>query len=301
MRPRLASVAVMLMLLGLLSGCATSRMDLMRSHFGFRPDEPAIVTTDSSCKEYTEYVKYAQQLQEAYHSRATQNRGWLYVAGILGLGAAAASGALAAASAATVGTLALLAISGGFSAGAFATIDNSELAATYTAAANSVDVALKDADAELLKDPDPKLPTDSRYRDPVRCARALQVLRAGVSDTRVSLELRRTNNAAGALARAIAARNELDKVIQAAQPPTTDPTVHPAEVTLSAVGAETDVLVVGAPATRRAVSAPHQVTATLRDGGQRVVLRRIAAGAAGEEVTVTLVTAAGKIATITVK
>lgn len=295
MRSRFASVAIMLVLLGLLSGCATSRMDLMRSHFGIRPDEPAIKMEDSVCTEYVEYVTYAQQLQEAYHSRATQNRGWIYVAGLLGLGAAAASGALAAASAATVGTLALLSISGGFSAAAFMTIDNSDLAKTYTTAAISVSTALAASDASMLSE----LPKESdvpRYKNAAACARALQTLKAGVSDARKDLETSRTDNAVGALARAVEQRNQLDKVIEGAKPSTTDPKVEPAELTL-AVDAEAEVLVTGAAAIRSAVSDLSKVTATLKAGGSKVGLRRTAAG----DVTVTVATAAGKTATITVK
>ena len=61
----------------ILAGCGTtSRSDLFRHHFGIRPDEPKIVTTDT-CAEYIEYAGYAQQLLEAYHLRATQNRWWI--------------------------------------------------------------------------------------------------------------------------------------------------------------------------------------------------------------------------------
>jgi hypothetical protein len=219
MRSRLASVAIMLMLLGLLSGCATSRMDLMRSHFGIRPDEPAIKMEDSVCTEYVEYVTYAQQLQEAYHSRATQNRGWIYVAGLLGLGAAAASGALAAASAATVGTLALLSISGGFSAAAFMTIDNSDLAKMYTTAAVSVSTALTASDASMLSKELSQESDVPRYKNGAACAEALQTLKAGVSDARKDLETSRTDNAVGALKRALDQRKQLDDLIEKFKPP----------------------------------------------------------------------------------
>src|SRR2546428_106236 len=146
-------LAALLTLGSILSGCATptSRWDLWREHLGFRPDEPVVQPDITACKQNKTYSAYAQELQEAYHSRATQNRAWLYIAGILGLGVAAASGALAAATAVAAGTLALLAISGGFSAAAFATIDNSDLSALYTDSANGIDAALKDSN-DLLSE-----------------------------------------------------------------------------------------------------------------------------------------------------
>jgi hypothetical protein len=193
----------------LLSGCAS---------MGWRPDEPALgakrdgTPTTSACDEYLAYDSYAQDLQEAYHTRASQNRFWIYGAGILGLGAAAASGGLAAAGAATVGTLALLSISGGFSAGFFATIDNPTLADIYTIAANKIDVALKDARAQT-----PATRTDAT------CKQALDGLRAAVSDARTQLEAARTDTAKAALQRAAAQQEALQSLaaqIQQAGDPT---------------------------------------------------------------------------------
>jgi chemotaxis protein histidine kinase CheA len=116
---------------------------------GIRPDEPDPTVARDRCGEYQEYVKYAQQLQEAYQSRASQNRWWIYVAAVTGLGAAAATGGLAAAGAAGVGTLALLGISGGFAAATFGTIDNTELAKMYAHSANSVDRAIQKANVRF--------------------------------------------------------------------------------------------------------------------------------------------------------
>src|SRR5262245_3188613 len=101
--PCFCSMLVLLALVGVFPGCAT-----FSSHLGIRPSEPTTETKASPCDEYGSYSKYAQDLQEAYHSRASQNRGWIYVAGILGLGVAAASGGLAAATAVSAGTLGLL-------------------------------------------------------------------------------------------------------------------------------------------------------------------------------------------------
>src|SRR5437899_2924519 len=87
----------------LLAGCApTFGSDVSwGQRLGFRPDEPdiSVPTTANACDKFTEYAKYAKQLKEAYRTRTTQNRTWIYVAGITGLAVAAASGALAAAAA----------------------------------------------------------------------------------------------------------------------------------------------------------------------------------------------------------
>jgi hypothetical protein len=189
-----------------LSGCSgiTSRQGLLPRHLGFRPDVPLPgVGVDgkratTACEEYKAYVVYAQELQESYHSRATQNRGWIYVAGVLGLATIAATGGLAAAAAASVGTLALLSISGGFASGTLAVIDNSALADIYTIAANKVDVALKDGDRLLIAVPIPPAP----YNDP-SCKVALDDLKAKVSEARVQLEAARTDSAKLALQRVV--------------------------------------------------------------------------------------------------
>jgi hypothetical protein len=200
-------LAALLTLGSILSGCAspTSRSDFWRVHFGIRPDEPVIQPDASSCDQYKTYSGYAQELQEAYHSRATQNRSWLYVAGILGLGVAAASGALAAATTVAAGTLALLAISGGFSAATFATIDNSDLATLYTVSANGIDTAMKDANSLL--------PGGGPYIG-AACGPALLKLKEAVSDVRTTLEVGRTHTAAGALVRAQAQLKTLNELIQ---------------------------------------------------------------------------------------
>jgi len=214
----LVRTIALILLAGVLIGCSTtSRTDLMRAHFGVRPDEPELKFKDGKrdlCAEYEDYTKYAQQLQEAYHSRSTQNRWWIYVAAITGLGAAAASGALAAATAVSVGTLALLSISGGFAAGTFGTLNNTELANLYTSAATSIDGARLDAERASLK----------ASGD---CGPALLMLKEKISEARTTLELGRTNTAAGALIRATAARDELDKRIKAATPPAAAPAPPP--------------------------------------------------------------------------
>jgi hypothetical protein len=252
-------VAALLCLLAITGGCATGRMDLMPQHFGVRPDEPPPRSPGQPCDEYRDYVTYAQKLQEAYHSRATQNRWWIYVASITGLGAAAATGGLAAAGAAGVGTLALLGISGGFAAGIFGTLENPELAKMYTLSANSVDKALLRADAYLkgvaqVPAAEARLARLEKRRaaasdDPTRasldraierakkslevardkeqearsgtplCVDAALVLRRDVTRARTKLELLRTNTAAGALARAQEERKALDEILAQFAPP----------------------------------------------------------------------------------
>jgi hypothetical protein len=207
----LARGVLLLVLAGLLAGCSTtSRADLMRSHIGVRPDEPK-PKSRVGCAEYEEYLSYTQQLQEAYHSRASQNRWWIYVAAITGIGAAAASGALAAATAVSVGTLALLSISGGFAAGTFGALDNTDLAKLYTSAANAIDQAR--LDSERL----------APGGDDAACHRALVALKERIVEVRTTLELGRTNTAAGALIRAKAEREALDKVLRDFEQPRAGP------------------------------------------------------------------------------
>ena len=179
-----------------LSGCAS---------IGIRPPEPSLAKAGSACDEYVAYFTYAQELQEAYHTRATHNRFWIYGAGVVGLGAAAASGGLAAVGAAGVGTLALLSISGGFSAAPFATIDNSTLAEIYTISATRVDDAMKDSHAQLPA-------TLYASGNEAACKQALNDLRAKVSDARSRLEESRTNSAKAALERAAAQQQALKKL-----------------------------------------------------------------------------------------
>ena len=158
----------------------------MPRHMGVRPDEPSPekAAKPSACDEYRRYFIYAQELQEAYHARASQNRAWIYIAGILGLGTVAATGGLGAATAASAGTLALLSVSGGFTTGVFATLDNATLADMYTIAANRLDTARRRADAMLPKQAD-------RYGDEERCAEALTRLRGLVTRRRRRWSARR--------------------------------------------------------------------------------------------------------------
>ena len=198
-------------------------MRMGSASFGMRPTEPTFKPDATACEVYASSSRYAQELREAYHSRATQNRGWIYVAGILGLGVMAASGGLALATTVGAGTLGLLSISGGFAAASFATINNEDLALSYTIAANNVDQSLKQSSDRLTLD------TATGKYTPASCANAISTLNAGVTVARMDLETKRTSNAAMALDRAKHQRDLLDKQISAVQ--AGDPT----RVTLSAV------------------------------------------------------------------
>ena len=224
---------VAITLLGVvLGGCAS---------LGIRPAEPELarqvrddrgqLQSVGACEEFVAYFSYAQTLQEAYHSRASQNRFWIYGAGILGLGAVAAGGALAAAGAATVGMMALLSISGGFSAGFFATIDNPALADVYTIAATKIDAALKDAHARIP-------PTLYVTANDEVCKAALNDLRARVSDARSRLEEARTDSAKAALQRAAAQQEALRKLAAEIQQ-VSDPTIVPVTAVITDIAPET--------------------------------------------------------------
>ncbi len=189
-----------------LASCApTFQNDItMGQRLGFRPDEPDMKNPMEStgCADFAIYAQYAKRLEESYRTRTTQNRTWIYVAGITGLAVAAASGALAAATAVAAGTLALLSISGGFTAAAFATINNSELANVYNAAASDIGTARTAAEGRVSLD-----------RTDENCAAQLATLMSAVSGARNTLELARTDSAEGALVRAAAGQKALMDVI----------------------------------------------------------------------------------------
>ena len=204
-----ARLLTLFVLGAILTGCGTfSNPDIsFGSRIGFRPDDPQfkLSSPSDSCTRLTAYIAYAVDLKEAYRTRATQNRTWLYVAGIVGLGVAAAAGGLGIAGAAA-GTIALLSVSGGFTAGAFATIDNSELANVYTVAANDIGSALTHVEARM-----------TRCRSAEDCSGQLAYLREAVTTARNTLETARTSSAAGALARATAQKKLLDDEIAKVQ------------------------------------------------------------------------------------
>jgi hypothetical protein len=243
--PLLACIVLGALLTGCGTGAATFRPDLSWQRMGVRPDEPKI-GTGTSCDEYKEYVGYAQGLMEAYHARATQNRMWIYIAGITGLGVVAATGGLAAAAAVGVGTLALLSISGGFTAGTFAIIDNADLAKSYTIAAKRVDTALSEADGML--------PSGSRYGNEEACGDALLKLKESVTEARTILEASRTDVAVGAIDRAREAQKTMTALL-AAQPGPATQVTRSAEI--SAIDGKTGTV---------SVKPDDEVTLTVSNG-----------------------------------
>src|SRR5262249_19004262 len=110
-------IAMLLVVVASLTGCASLNPSL-----GIRPTRPDATYGESdvnSCMRLDKYLNYSRDLQEAYHSRASQNRWWIYVAGTLGLATIAASGGLAAAAVSTT-TIAIVAFAGGFYSSFFA-------------------------------------------------------------------------------------------------------------------------------------------------------------------------------------
>ena len=187
-------IATLLVVVASLTGCASLSPSL-----GVRPTRPDAtygVSTVDPCMRLDAYVNYSRDLQEAYHSRATQNRWWIYVAGTLGLATIAVSGGLAAAAASTT-AIAIVAISGGFTSSFFAFLGNDVLAGNYTTAANSVDLAI--AAAAVNK------------ADSDQCAAAYVALVKGVSAAATQLEEDRTTSAVAALKRANAEKATLSK------------------------------------------------------------------------------------------
>ena len=213
-RSRLVSGTALAGVLLVLTGCT----DLCRAHLGIRPDVPTPSTTpnapeNAACTQFYSRVEYSQNLQEAYHSRATQNRFWIYAAGTLGLATIAATGGLGAAGASTL-TVTLVATSGGFASGFFALLDNATLADVYTISANSIADGLQKAREQVYGDP----------WNPDRCTAALKTLDEAVTNAQTTLERARTDAAVAALIRAKAQAQELEKLLAT---PTVTPTAIP--------------------------------------------------------------------------
>jgi hypothetical protein len=191
------------------------------------------------------YLNYSRDLQEAYHSRASQNRWWIYVAGTLGLVTIAVSGGLAAAAASTT-AIAIVAISGGFTSSFFAFLGNDVLAGNYTAAANSVDLAI--AAAAVNK------------ADPDQCAAAYVALVKGVSVAATQLEEDRTTSAVDALKRANAEKATLSKQNEVALKALRDAQIR------SSVGVSSPASIIAIrPTTPIDPASPVPVTLTVRN------------------------------------
>jgi hypothetical protein len=131
-------VSVLLVASLLNGGCGT----MFPRYLGMRPDAPDVAASRTikrecngrhpeshpdqvACELYLSHVQWAQQLAEAYRSRATLNEWAIYTAGtiaIAGLSVVAGLGLAAAASATTIG---LVGVSTGFTSGFFALMNNS--------------------------------------------------------------------------------------------------------------------------------------------------------------------------------
>jgi len=195
-------------LLGVFAGCSSQNL-------GIRPNEPEfMITGTTACKEYVEYANYSKQLQEAYLSRATQNRFWIYASGTTALGTIAVTAGLAAASSPSLGTLAIVSISGGLASGLFAVADNPTLADIYTTAANTIETTVKDSDALLQ----PDSVSGSRYTNQAVCMSALIKLRQGVIEAKCDLERARTDSSIAALQRAVNQSQKLNQLLLKSKP-----------------------------------------------------------------------------------
>jgi hypothetical protein len=249
-----------------LSGCALPS----RYSFGVRPDVPVGAPApeiDAGCKtmhpgtaaeeyrgclDFNSVVKWSADLEEAYRSRATLNRWAIYVAGTLGLATVAASGGLAAASAAGVGTLALLSISGGFSTGFFAFLNNGELANMYTIAAGEIATARSDA-RRLV---DETLAAKGNVAHAYFSQTA--VLRVAVTNARNKLETARTSDAMAAILRAQHERDQLQKEIDKVKTARTAQVLLKGQITAIADPA-------GVAATQLAIGTPKALVLTVEN------------------------------------
>jgi len=194
MLTRVVSLAAVALLL---TGCAG---------LGIRPSEPEYNTDEpkKACGEFAAYADYTRKLREAYLSRATQNRFWIYASGTTALSTVAATAAIAVASSPSGGTIALVSLGGGLLSGVFAMADNPTLADIYTIATSNLNNSLKEADAELKLNE-----AGNRFRDEQACAAALQKLRSGVTEVTNNLERARTDSAVAAVQRAAAQTKRL--------------------------------------------------------------------------------------------
>lgn len=160
-----------------------------------------------ACLEYGSVQQWSADLEESFFARASQNRWWIYVAGALGLATVAASGGLAAAGAVGLGTIALLNVSGGFATGFFAVLNNSDLAAMYTLAANDIATARSEAERQVEAMLSTQTGVVATYYTQA------SVLRTAVTNARRKLEDARTTSAVTALARAQKEKDDLQAEI----------------------------------------------------------------------------------------
>jgi hypothetical protein len=196
----------------LLSAC--SGIPYRRS-LGIRPDPPHAVTPvaltneckrlhptippdQTACEQYLKHVQWAQQLTEAYRSRATLNESVIYVGGTIALAGLSVVSGLGIAAAASTETLGLIGVSTGFTSGFLAFMNNSAKAGFYTVAANKISTALADANKKVTASP-----TSTTYSE------ATQLLAEEVSQAANELETERYQ-----LARAAAMSQQVQQATQ---------------------------------------------------------------------------------------
>jgi hypothetical protein len=172
-----------------LAGCATTSYPVL----GIRPDYPpldppqevknkCVVAADrEDCLTYYNYRQFAVELSASYRARATLNEWGLYFAALIGLSGITATAGLAAFNAG-IQVLRIVPIVTGFTAGATTVLENRDKANNYTKAANAIDSAVADADANVFKN---KVFTE-----------AFTGLVQKVTDTKNDLESRRVELAA---------------------------------------------------------------------------------------------------------
>ncbi len=161
-------IGVILLFPAILTGCSGT---MYPRYFGIRPDGPEILPSSEqarttcnaqttiddrgrACLRYWSYVEWAEQMGQAYRSRATMNEWSVYVAGTIALGTLSAIGGLGVAGSAANETAGLLSVSSGFASGLFGFLNNSERAGFYTQAANEIALARTEADQMVGHSPD---------------------------------------------------------------------------------------------------------------------------------------------------
>jgi hypothetical protein len=186
----------------LLSACSGTPY---RRYLGIRPDAPNVVTSVDlveeckkhrnavsaedirACAQYLTYVQWAQELAEAYRSRASLNEYAIYAAGTIALAGLSVVSGLGLAAAASTETIGLVGVSTGFTSGFFGFINNSAKAGYYKDAANKISTALSEASKKVGISP-----TSATYGE------GTQILAEGVSKIANDLETRRYETAAAA-------------------------------------------------------------------------------------------------------
>lgn len=178
-RPSRRAIALLVAVSFLSTGCGT-----FGTYLGVRPDSPGIAPSSNvtnecarregktlsaavteltlACEGYLSNMEWAQQLDQAYRTRATMNEWSVYLAGTIALGALGAVGGLGIAAATSTTTIGLIGVSSGFASGFFGLLNNSARAGFYTVAANDIAAALAEADKTVGTPPSAKTYTAAK-------------------------------------------------------------------------------------------------------------------------------------------